>query len=114
LLAQLPNAGNDTNRTVIAQSLTRYPASADITAAVLATYKQLPSDAKLKTPSEPFARPVLAQVTASLYDTTLTDWVVKEVGTAKGDEGASMQVFGLEAAVKLMTKAQEKEVGDSV
>jgi len=114
LLAQLPNAGTDTNRTVIAQSLTRYPAKPDITAAVLATYKQLPPDSKLKTPNEPFARPVLAQVSASLYDTSLTDWVVKEVNGAKGDEGASMQVFGLEAAVKLMTKAQEKEVGDAV
>jgi hypothetical protein len=39
---------------------------------------------------------------------------VKEVNGAKGDEGASMQVFGLEAALKLMTKAQEKEVGDAV
>ncbi|MGH7284953.1 MAG: hypothetical protein ACRELY_25785 [Polyangiaceae bacterium] len=114
LLAELPNADTDTNRTVIAQSLTRYPAKADITQALLATYKQLPPDAKLKTPSEPFARPVLAQVTASLYDTSLTSWVTKEVTAAKGDEGASMQVFGLEAAVKLMTKAQEKEVGDAV
>jgi hypothetical protein len=114
LLAQLPQAASDTNRTVIAQSLTRYPASADITAAVLGTYKQLTPDAKLKTPGEPFARPVLTQVTASLYDTTLTDWVVKEVNGAKGDEGASMQVFGLEAALKLMTKPQEKEVGDAV
>ncbi len=114
LLAILPNAGNDTNRTVIAQSLTRYPSAPDITAAVLSTYKSLAGDSKLKTPNEPFARPVLAQVTASLYDTTLTDWVVKEVNGAKGDEGASMQVFGLESAAKLMTKAQEKEVGDSV
>jgi hypothetical protein len=114
LLAILPNAGNDTNRTVIAQSLTRYPSAPDITAAVLGTYKSLAGDSKLKTPNEPFARPVLAQVTASLYDTTLTDWVVKEVNGAKGDEGASMQVFGLESAAKLMTKAQEKEVGDSV
>lgn len=114
LLAQLPKAATDTNKTVIAQSLTRYPSSPDITQALLGTYKQLPADAKLKTPGEPFARPVLAQVTASLYDTNLTDWVVKEVNTSKGDEGASMQVFGLEAAVKLMTKAQEKEVGDAV
>ncbi|MEO8800556.1 MAG: hypothetical protein ABI551_21865 [Polyangiaceae bacterium] len=114
LLAELPKAANDTNRTIIAQSLTRYPSAPDITQAVLATYKALPPDAKLKTPSEPFARPVLAQVTASLYDPNLTSWVIKEVGASKGDVGSSMQVFGLEAAVKLMTKTQEKEVGDSV
>lgn len=114
LLAELPKAANDTNRTIIAQSLTRYPAAPDITQAVLSTYKALPADAKLKTPSEPFARPVLAQVTASLYDPSLTSWVVKEVSASKGDVGSSMQVFGLEAAVKLMTKAQEKEVGDAV
>ncbi|HEX7662979.1 MAG TPA: hypothetical protein VF407_00635, partial [Polyangiaceae bacterium] len=65
LLAQLPKAANDTNRTVIAQSLTRYPSAPDVTQAVLSTYKALPPDAKLKTPSEPYARPVLAQVTAS-------------------------------------------------
>ncbi len=114
LLAELPKAANDTNRTIIAQSLTRYPSAPDITQAVLATYKALPADAKLKTPSEPFARPVLAQVTASLYDTNLTSWVIKEVRSSKGDVGSSMQIFGLEAAVKLMTKAQEKEVGDAV
>jgi len=106
LLAALPNADNDTNRTVIAQSLTRYPADQKIQDALLATYKKLPPGTRLKAPGDPFGRPVLVQVGASLYDAGLTDWVVHEVSSSKGDEAGSMQVFGIEAAIKLMTKGQ--------
>ena len=114
LLAALEKADNDTNRTVIAQSLTRFPPDAGIRDAFMGAYRKLSPTSKLKTPDEPFARPVLVQVSSAFYDPTLTDWVLREVSGSKGDEGASMQAKGLEAALKLMDKSRGHAVGDMV
>lgn len=113
LIEALNNADNDTTRTVIAQSLTRMPAGDDIKEALLSTYNKLPPGTKLKTPGEPYARPVLLQVAASLYDADLTDWVLKEVQKSKDDESSQMQVFGMQSAVKLMTVDQVDAVGEA-
>lgn len=114
LLAALDSADNDTNRVVIAQCLTRFPPDAKVKDALLKTYAKIPAGTKLKTPGEPFGRPVLVQVSAALNDPTLTDWALKEVAGSKGDEGSSMIAFGIEAALKLMTKDQLGRVGEVV
>jgi hypothetical protein len=114
LIGALNSATDDTNRTVIAQCLTRFPPDAKVKDAFFGVYKKLPPSAKLNTPDSPYARPVLVQVSSAFYDPSLTDWVLKEVTTSKGDEGSSMQAKGLEAALKLMDKAHVKHVSDMV
>jgi hypothetical protein len=114
LLDALDKADNDTNRVVITQCLTRFPPEAKIKDALLKTYTKIAPGTRLKTPGDPFGRPVLVQVSAALYDPSLTEWALKEVQTSKGDEGASMILFGLEAAMKLMTKDQVSKVSDVV
>ncbi|MBK6692062.1 MAG: hypothetical protein IPG50_07650 [Myxococcales bacterium] len=114
LLAALDQADSDTNRVVIAQSLTRFPPDQRTKDALLKTYTKIPAGTRLKTPGDPLARPVLVQVAAAFYDPAMTEWALKEVAASKGDEGASMIAFGLEAAVKLMTKDQLTKVGEVV
>ena len=114
LIGALNSATDDTNRTVIAQCLTRFPPDAKVKDAFFGVYKKLPANAKLNTPDSPYARPVLVQVSSAFYDPSLTEWVLKEVTTSKGDEGSSMQAKGLEAALKLMDKAHVKHVSDMV
>ncbi len=114
LLTALDAADTDTNRVVLAQTLTRFPPDARVKEALLKTYAKIAPGTRLKTPGDPFARPVLVQVSASLYDPTMTEWAIKEVAGSKGDEGASMIAFGIEAAVKLMTKEQVAAVGQVV
>lgn len=114
LLSALDKADNDTTRTVLAQCLTRFPPDARTKEAFAATYNKLGPQSKLKTPDEPFARPVLVQVSSAFYDPAQTDWVLREVGASKGDEGGVMHARGLEAALKLMDKPRVKAVGEMV
>ncbi len=114
LIAALDAADNDTNRVVIAQSLTRFPPDQRTKDALMKTYAKIPPGTRLKTPGDPLGRPVLVQVSASFYDPALTEWALKEVAASKGDEGASMIAFGLEAAIKMMTKDQVAKVGEVV
>ncbi len=115
LLAALAKETNDQNRTVIAQCLTRFPADQKIKDAFLDAYKKIPAGTKLdKLPGEPYAHPVLVQVASSFYDPNMTDWVLKEVTSSKGDEATQMQAKGLEAALKLMDKAHVAAVGAMV
>ncbi|WP_394826343.1 hypothetical protein [Pendulispora albinea] len=114
LLTALDKADNDTNRTVITQCLTRFPPDARIKDAFMGSYRKLSAGSKLKTSDEPFARPVLVQVSSAFYDPALTDWVLREVSGSKGDEGSSMQAKGLEAGLKLMDKPRVRSVGEMV
>jgi hypothetical protein len=43
---------------------------------------------------------------ANLYDTSLTDWMLKEIATAKGDEKLATGLLGLSTAIKLMAPNQ--------
>ena len=116
VLAALDKANNDTNRTLFAQALTRFPPDARVRAAFFATYKKLGPNSKVKLPGadELFSRPALVQVASAFYDPSLTDWVLGEVAHSKGDEGVGMQAKGLEAALKLMDKGHTKAVGAMV
>ena len=116
VLSALDKANNDTNRTLFAQALTRFPPDARVRDAFFATYKKLNKDSKVKIPGqdELYARPALVQVASAFYDPSLTDWVLGEVSKSKGDEGVSMQAKGLEAALKLMDKGHTRAVGAMV
>jgi hypothetical protein len=114
VLAALAAADNDTNRTVLAQSLVKFPSDPRLIPAFLATYKQLAPNTSIDMMGGANAHGILAQASAMFFDPTLTEWLVKEIASAKGDEADAMQLLALESAIKLMTPAQKASVGASV
>jgi hypothetical protein len=115
ILTALAQADNDANRTIMAQSLIRFHPDQKLTTAFLDAYKKIAPGTRVELLGKLFARPALAQASSHLYDASLTDWLLKETNAAKdADERAAMQVFALEAAVKLMTPKEQKAVGDAV
>jgi hypothetical protein len=58
------------------------------------------------------ARAALLQASSQFYDPSLTGWLLKEIGAAKGDSATALQLPALEAAIKLMTPDSQRVVGD--
>ncbi|HEY2515687.1 MAG TPA: hypothetical protein VGI39_32685, partial [Polyangiaceae bacterium] len=114
VLAALAAADNDTNRTVLAQALVKFPSDPRIVPAFLAAYKKLAPNTSIDMLGGANAHGILAQASAQFFDPTLTDWLVKEIAAAKGDEADAMQLLALESAIKLMTSAQKGEVNAAV
>ena len=114
VLAALAAADNDTNRTVLAQSLVKFPSDPRLIPAFLAAYKQLAPNTSIDMMGGANAHGVLVQASAQFFDSTLTDWLVKEIAGAKGDEADAMQLLALESAIKLMTSAQKASVSAAV
>ncbi len=114
VLAALAAADNDTNRTVLAQSLVKFPADPRMIPAFLAAYKQLAANTSIDMMQGANAHGLLTGASANFYDPSLTDWLVKEIYNAKGDEADAMQLPALESAIKLMTPAQKASVGAAV
>jgi hypothetical protein len=57
---------------------------------------------------------VLAQSAAQFYEPSLTDWLLKEVATAKGDAKDALPPAAYPSAIKLMNASQVRAVGDAV
>jgi hypothetical protein len=114
VLSALAQADNDTNRTILAQSLIRFPKDPRLVPAFLGTYNKIGGTASVALMGGANAHGALAQASAQFYDTGLTDWLLKEINTAKGDEADAIQLLGLESAIKLMTPAQKGAVGGAV
>jgi hypothetical protein len=114
LLDALAAADNDQNRTVIALSLIHYPPEPKLVKAFLDAYNKVPASAVLPLFRGANGHGLLTQASSQFYQPNLTDWLVKEVTTAKGEAADEMQLFALEAAVKLMTSLQFGEVNDAI
>jgi hypothetical protein len=114
VLAALAAADNDTNRTVLAQSLVKFPPDPRLIPAFLAAYKQLAANTSIDAMGGANAHGILAQASSMFFDSSLTDWLLKEIASAKGDEADAMQLLALESAIKLMTPSQKAAVGAAV
>jgi hypothetical protein len=114
VLAALAAADSDTNRTLLAAWLTKFPSDPRLVPAFLAAYKKIPANTSIDRLQGANAHGYLAQVSANFFDPTLTDWLVKEINTAKGDEADAMQLLALDSAIKLMQPAQKAEVQAAV
>lgn len=113
-LDALSKATNDSQRAVLAQSLIRYPTEKATTDAFTAAYTKIPQGVKVALFGEFDAHSALCQAAPGFYDSSLVPWLLKEIAAAKGDEGVAIHGFALEAAVKLMTPAQAKDVAAAV
>jgi hypothetical protein len=107
VLKALGSVDNDTNRQALAMMLVKFPTSPATIPAFRAAYDKF-SD---KTAEGLAAQGALAQAAAQFYDPSLTDWLLREIATAKGDNATALQLPALEAAIKLMTAGQQAGVG---
>jgi len=114
ILEALAAADNDQNRALLAQSLIHYPPDAGNVRAFLDAYKKVPPTASLVMMRGANAHGVLTQASAQFYDASLTDWLVKEITTAKGEAADEMQLFALDAALKLAQPSQLGKVNEAV
>ena len=108
LLTALPSADTDTTKTAFAQALVQFPPDPRVEPAFLAAYAKLPWSASVEFLGALKPRAALAQASASLYDTNLTDWLVKETVTAPD---AASKLLPIEAALKLMPANKKADVG---
>jgi hypothetical protein len=108
ILDALPTADTDTTRTAYAQALTQFPQDARVEPAFMAAYKKLKWDASVELFDPLKPRAALAQDSAGFYDASLTDWLVKETGTAPD---AASKLLSIEAALKLMPQNKKEAVG---
>jgi hypothetical protein len=108
ILAALPGADTDTTRTGFAQALVQFPADPRVEPAFLAAYNKLKWDASVELLGALRPRAALAQASASFYDASLTDWLVKETKIAP--DGAS-KLLAIESALKLMPPNKTDAVG---
>jgi hypothetical protein len=114
ILEALAAADNDQNRTILAQCLVHYPPDPGLEKAFLDAYAKIPATAAIALLHGANAHGQLTQASAQFYDSHLTDWLVKEIATAKGEAADEMQLFALDAAIKLMQASQLNPVRDQV
>jgi hypothetical protein len=114
ILEALAAADNDQNRALLAQSLIHFPPDATNVKAFLDAYKKIPPTAALPMMRGANAHGVLTQASAQFYDASLTDWLVKEITTAKGEAADEMQLFALDAALKVAQPNQLGKVNEAV
>jgi hypothetical protein len=106
ILDALANADGDQNRTILAQSLVHYPPDATLVNAFLDAYRKIPPTAAIPLMNGANAHGALTEAAAQFYQANLTDWLVKEISGAKGEVADAMQLFALDAAIKLMQSNQ--------
>jgi hypothetical protein len=113
-LAALAAADNDSNRTILAVDLTYYATDPKSMRAFQDAYAKVDDNAAIPLMGGGNAHAIIAQSAANFFDSSMTDWIVSRVASAKGDAADAMPPAAYPAAIKLMTAAQEKSVGDGV
>lgn len=115
MLAAIPALDNDTNRAAIAQSLIWFPSDPKLVDAFKNLYGKLPPIAdKGGGDDTGRERAGLLQVGSEFYDPSLTPWLLKEAGGAKGDFVILAQIGAIQASIKLMQPDQKKMVSDAL
>ncbi len=107
ILAALPGADTDTVKYGFAQALVQFPSDPRAEPAFLAVYSKLSWTASVEMLGQLTPRPALAQASASFYDATLTDWLIKEAIAAPD---ATSKLLTIEAALKLMPPNKKGDV----
>jgi hypothetical protein len=110
ILDALAKADNDSNRTILATYLTYFPTEPKLIKAYTDAYAKIAPNAAIAMMGGSNGRSILAGAAANFYDSSLTEWIVKEVGAAKGEAADAMPASGLPAAMKIMTPEQAKLV----
>ncbi len=111
VIAALGKATNQTQRTVMAQSLIRFPPEQKVKDAFLAAYNVIPNDTAIALLGGVDAHAALAQASSHFYDPEMVKWLLKEMDNAKGTPADALKLYALEAAIKLMNESEVELVG---
>jgi hypothetical protein len=114
ILEALDKADTDANRTILATDLTHFPNDAKTVKAYTDAYNKVPPGAAIALLGGGNGRAIIAQSAANFFDPSLTEWLLKEVASAKGEAADALSPAALQAAIKLMSPASAKAVGDAV
>jgi hypothetical protein len=114
ILAALETATTDQNRTMLASYLTYFPTSPSNVKAFTEAYAKVQPNAAIAAMGGANGHAILAGAAANFFDSSLTEWLLKEVASAKGEAADAMPASALPAAIKLMTLDQAKAVGQAV
>jgi hypothetical protein len=114
LLDALHTATTDQNRTALASYLTYYPTEPKLVKAFTDAYAKVAPNAAIPLMRGQNGHAILAGAAANFFDPSLTEWLLREIASAKGEAADAMPAAGLPAAIKLMTVEQSKAVGDAV
>lgn len=110
----LEKADNDPNRTILATYLTYFPTDSKNVKAFTDAYAKVAPDAAIPLMGGANGHAILAGTAANFFDASLTEWLLKEVASAKGEAADAMPASALPAAIKLMNAEQSKAVGEAV
>lgn len=114
LVSVLEKSTNDQNRTALATYLTYFPTDAKLIKSYTDAYAKVAPDAAIAMMGGSNGHAILAGAAANFFDSSLTEWILKEVAAAKGEAADSMPASGLPAAIKIMTADQAKAVEAAV
>ena len=98
---------NDANRQAFGMAIVKFP----LDGRSLCVFRGLYDGIKGDTDADLSARAAMLQASSQFYDPSLTGWLLKEIGNAKGDSATALQLPALEAAIKLMTPDSQGAVG---
>jgi hypothetical protein len=104
----------DAVRVAGAQSLYRFPHEKRTQDAFVAAYGRVPPTFHSPLLGGVSGREALLQAAAHFYDPSMTDWVLREVAAAKGEDAEALHSAGLGTAMRLMTADRAKAVTDAV
>lgn len=115
VMEALDKADNDGNRVMLASYLTYWPSEPKTEKAYQDAAAKVPMNAAIALAGGSNGHAMLAGAAAQFYDSSFTDWVVKEINNAKGEGVAEpIQSSGAISAIKLMSPEQAKTVGDTI
>jgi hypothetical protein len=112
--AALANAKTDQNRTILATYLTYYPTDPKLVKEYTEAYGKVAPNAAIPLMGGSNGHAILAGTAANFFDPSLTEWILREIASAKGEAADALPASGLPAAIKLMTVEQSKAVSDAV
>lgn len=114
IMAALASADNDTNRTILATYLTYFPPTKETLKAYQDAAGKVGPNSAIGLMGGANGHAILAGTAANFFDSSMTEWILKEVAAAKGEAADAMPASGLPAAIKLMTSDQAKAVEAAV
>ena len=114
ILDALGKASNDDVRAILAIYVPWFPIDPASEKAYRDAYAKIKPDATVTALAGRNARAALLDNAAYFFDAALVDWILREVGSAKGDAADEMVPSGLPAAIRLMTDANAATVDAAI
>src|SRR5262249_5230594 len=100
IMNALGSASTDQNRTMLATYVTYFPTDPKLVKAYTDAYTKVAPNAAIALMGGSNGHAILAGSAANFFDPSLTDWILREVASARGEAADALPVSGLPAAMK--------------